>query len=114
MPVSTDGGQGPVWSRTGDELFFSGLDAEGTPSLMAVSVATEGETLRLGVPTQLLEMLGQGPGGDYRYMRSNNVGAAYDVLPDGRFVVARGSLPELREIVLVQNWFEELRERLGN
>jgi len=114
LTVSTDGGQGPVWSRSGDELFFNGLDAEGARSLMAVSVATEGETLRLGVPTQLLEMPGQGSGGDYTYLGSNNVGAEYDVLPDGRFVVARGSLPELREIVLVQNWFEELRERLGN
>ena len=115
LTVSTAGGNGPVWSRTGDELFFQGRpDAESDVSFMAVSVATEGETLRLGVPTQLLEMRGQGPGGGYDYMPSNNVGAAYDVLPDGRFVVARGSVPELREIILVQNFFEELRERVPN
>ena len=115
LTVSTAGGQGPVWSRSGDELFFQGRpDAESEGSFMSVSIAMEGETLRLGVPTQLLESRGSGPGGDYRYVGSSNVGAEYDVLPDGRFVVARASVQELREIVLVQNWFEELRERMGN
>jgi len=47
-------------------------------------------------------------------MGSNNLGAEYDVLPDERFVVARASVQELREIVLVQNWFEELKERMPN
>ena len=40
-----------------------------------------------------------------------NWGAGYDILPDGkRFVMVRGADPEgAREIVLVQNWFEELK-----
>jgi hypothetical protein len=38
------------------------------------------------------------------------MGASYDVLPDGRFVMIRGSDPwGEREIVLVQNFFEEAR-----
>ena len=40
----------------------------------------------------------------------NNQGAGFDVLPDGRFLVLRRPDPRaLREIVVVQRWFEELR-----
>ena len=107
--VSTGRGLSPVWSASGDELFFQGFDAEGEFSLMAVSVAVEGDVLRLGVPTPLL---GLRPGGSFSYMLGINEGPEYDVLADGRFVVVRQYVPELREIVLVQNFFEELRERM--
>ena len=47
-------------------------------------------------------------------------GRHYDVHPDGRrFLrirreVTGGSGPVANEVVVVQNWFEELRERVGN
>jgi hypothetical protein len=45
------------------------------------------------------------------YGGSSNVGASYDSFPDGRrFVMSRGPDPQsAREIVLVQNFFEEVR-----
>ena len=40
----------------------------------------------------------------------HNGGIGYDVLPDGRFVmVRRPDQSTTREIVVVRNWFEELK-----
>jgi hypothetical protein len=45
-----------------------------------------------------------------QYAVSINVGTAYDILPDGRFVMVRGEDPSgTREVVLVEHWFEELK-----
>jgi len=45
-----------------------------------------------------------------QYIGSGTAGPGYDVLPDGRFVMVRGADPSgSREIVIVQNWFEELK-----
>jgi serine/threonine-protein kinase len=111
LSVSTSGGQGPVWSRDGREIFFQGSH-EGAPKLLVVSVAITGDTLRLGKPAPLLDMRVPGPTGTVeQYANSNNSGAAYDIFPDGkRFVMVRRADPRgTREIVLVQNWFEELK-----
>ena len=44
-----------------------------------------------------------------RYRRSITDGAQYDI-PDGRFLMVRGAdLTGTREIVLVQNFFKELK-----
>jgi serine/threonine-protein kinase len=117
LTVSTDGAQGPVWGPDGSELFFQGQDREGASSLMVASVAPEGGTLRFGAPTKLFDMRVTSPTGTReRYGGSGNVGASYDVFPDGRrFVMSRGPDPRgEREIVLVQNFFEEVRRLAGN
>jgi hypothetical protein len=46
-----------------------------------------------------------------QYTGGNNVGSGYDVFPDGqRFVMVRGPDPQAaREIVVVQNVFEEVK-----
>ena len=111
LPVSTDGGIAPVWRRDGKELYFQGGVA-GVPKLMAVSVTPEGDALRLGKPVPLFDLRTPGPVGTAEvYAIAGNLGAAYDVLPDGkRLVMVRGADPEgTRQIVLVQNWFEELK-----
>ena len=115
LTVWTDGGTGPVWSPGGDELFFTSA-YEGEPSLMAVSVTVEGATLSLGTPTPMFALRVLGPTGTIeRYGLSDNLGAGYDIFPDGqRFVMSRGPDPSVREIVLVTNFFEELRQRMGN
>lgn len=44
-----------------------------------------------------------------QYAASTNWGPRYDVFPDGRLVMLRGTDPQgTREIVLVQNFFEEV------
>jgi len=110
LAVSTGGGSGPVWRRDGKALFYQGLDA-GVSKLMAVAVTPDGASLSLGRPTALFDQSVSGvSGAAERYAQSNNVGVAYDVLPDGRFVMVRGADPSgSREFVLVQHWFEELK-----
>ena len=83
----------------------------GVPKMMAVSVTPESASLRLGKPAPLFDLRVPGPTGAIeQYQRSDNFGAGYDVLPDGRFVMVRGADPTAaREIVIVQNWFEELK-----
>jgi Tol biopolymer transport system component len=111
LPVSTEGGEGPVWNPNGTELFFQGT-YDDAPRLMSVSVAPDGDSLELGAPKPLLDMrVTASSGAIEQYAGSNNVGPGYDVFPDGqRFVMIRGADPRgAREIVLVQNFFEEVK-----
>lgn len=65
-------------------------------------VTPDSETLRLGTPTPLLDMRVPGPTGVIeQYAGSNNVGAGYDIVPDGqRFVMVRVPDPQrTREIL---------------
>jgi hypothetical protein len=106
-----------VWGPNDRELFFQGADREGAYSLMVVSVAPEGGTLKLGTPTKLFDMRVTSPSGTLEaYAGSSNSGASYDVFPDGRrFVMSRRPDPQgEREIVLVQNFFEEVKRLAPN
>jgi serine/threonine-protein kinase len=100
--VSTDGGMRPQWRDDGRELFFLRLDG---PNVSLLSVAVEpGASFRAGNP----QLLVQGP---YRIPQGgrNN----YDATADGaRFLMIKDALdPDAAptKIVIVQNWFEELR-----
>ena len=95
-PVSRNGGEDPRWSRDGKELFY----VEG-PTLMAVAVETTAgfsarEPLRLFSELSLQR-------GNYQN---------YDVSPDGRrFVVVEDVEVAPPRIHVVQNWYEEFRDR---
>ncbi len=110
LAVSTGGGNGPVWRRDGKALFYQGVDS-GVLKMMAVTVTPDGASLSLGRPSALFDQrLPGGAGASEQYVQSGNTGVAYDVLPDGRFVMVRGADPSgSREFVLVQHWFEELK-----
>ncbi len=107
VPVSIGGGTSVTWSPDGSELIYR-LDDR----MMVVSVDADGGTPRIGPPTELFR-------GAYVMADAGNA-RQYHVAPDGRFlmlkeVAAQGpgdALPP--QVVLVQNWFEELRERVGN
>jgi eukaryotic-like serine/threonine-protein kinase len=91
--VSTGGGEEPVWSRDGKEIFYR----NGT-KWMAVDVKTTSEFS--ATPPRLLFT---GP-----YV--NVPGPSYDVGPDGRFVLIEGP-PEapVTRLNVVLNWFADLR-----
>ncbi len=107
--VSADGGYAPLWAHSGSELFF--VDAEGT-SLISAEVETD-QGFRV-LQRQTLFALETG----------SIVGASrdlYDITPDDqRFVMIRLALAPASgndggtRYILVQNFFEELRERVGN
>jgi Tol biopolymer transport system component len=91
--VSTEGGSLPRWRADGRELFYLQGD-----QMMTVETRID-ENPRLGLPKKLFAL-------------SQGLIALYDVTPDGqRFVMvdASESEPPPKEIILVQNWFEEVK-----
>ncbi|HEX2339075.1 MAG TPA: protein kinase [Vicinamibacterales bacterium] len=92
--ISIDGGEEPIWSRNGKELFY-----RNGQRWMVVTTSTQ-PTFDAGRPRLLFE-------GNYL----NVSGLSYDVTADGqRFVLIRGvEAPPVREIHVVLNWFEELK-----
>jgi serine/threonine-protein kinase len=96
--VSVTGGFLPRWSRDGRELFF--LDEKF--DLISVPV-TPGAAFSVGNPRRLF------PAEQYLQGLSG-----FDVHPDGkRFLMTRpvGSAPKADELILVQNFFEELKAK---
>ena len=95
--ISTSGGFHPLWSRDGRELFYR----DGS-RVFAVPVETEGD-FDHATPKLLF-------GGLFL----TRPGRTYDVSPDGkRFLMIKasatteeGSQPD---VVMVENWFEELK-----
>lgn len=109
VQVSTDGGSEPVWRRDGRELYYlQNVSAGGALKvrLMAVRVTTT-PTFSAGTPQVLFEGPFRSDGGSFRN---------YDVTPDGQrfFMVQEVQRPPARvsQMVLVQNWGEELKQRV--
>jgi eukaryotic-like serine/threonine-protein kinase len=96
LTISTEGGTNPNWSSDGRELFYR----QG-PSMMAVAIDTT-RGFRTDTPRLLFDASAYaGTGGDMKF----------DVSRDGkRFLMIRGDDPSAsRQIVVVHNWFEELK-----
>lgn len=97
--ISANGGWAPRWSRDGRELFYSS-----GKELMSVEVATNGK-LDPGAPKLVFEKSFGEPG----------LRQVFDVSPDGQsFAVVEKILsnPAPTELVLVQNFDEELKRRV--
>ena len=91
-PGATD----PLWGPDGRELFYRTPDA-----VMVVSVDT-GDTFQRGTPRQLFSAT--------PYHEGQNLN--WDISPDGRrfLMIKRGqSTDESSQLVVVQNWLEELK-----
>ena len=103
VTISTAGGTEPVWSRDGRELFY-----RAGRQIMATSISV-GAQLVAGIPQVLFD----GP-----YELDNSASGAhpnYDVSLDGeRFVMVRQSSAGPAQLVLIENWFEELRQLVPN
>ncbi len=103
-PVSIGGGDSAVWSRDGRELFYRVGNR-----MMVVEVETE-PTVRVSRPEELWE-------GPY-YDQGFGTGVRqYHVAPDGRSLMikqgaATGDATGAPELVVVLNWFEELKARV--
>jgi Tol biopolymer transport system component len=101
--ITTQGGQHPLWSLDGKELFY-----ENAGHLMSVAIHTQ-PTFTFGNPTPMpLPQIVQAQGNQPRQ---------YGLMPDGQqFIVkippasAKGP-PPAPQIQVVLNWFEELKQR---
>jgi serine/threonine-protein kinase len=103
--VSNDGGLAPLWSRNGRELFYVNAGRD----MMAVTVVP-GPEPRLGEPRRLFPLR------DELYMTPTEYYTPFDVAPDGRFIMARNVSPPSAvglPLIVVDNWFEELRQKAG-
>ena len=98
--ITREGGDNPVWSRSGRELFY-----RNGGQLWAVGIATE-PTLTWEDPVALFATPGPTDAGPF---------VNYDVTPDGqRFVFVQplagaAGTPPPPHVVLVQNWSDELQ-----
>jgi Tol biopolymer transport system component len=96
--ISTAGGTRPLWAPNGDEIFFVAPDG----AIMGAPV-TRGSTWQAGEATTVVEA---------RYLTEGALSArTYDVSADGkRFLMVKPVAPDsVAQIVIVQNWFEELK-----
>ena len=99
--ISTAGGEAPVWSRDGKELFYRAAGGK----VMVVDVQTKPK-FAAGIPRMLFE-------GTYR---SSPTEFYYDVAPDGqRFLMIKddAAAEGTEELRVVLNWTEELKSRVG-
>jgi hypothetical protein len=102
--ITTTGGRFPVWSRDMKELYYW-TESGGVVTIMAVPLIP-GPSFNWGAATSAIR-------GRFPRPSDDN---PYDVW-NGRFVVLQeveGTDTTRREIVVVQNWFEELKRRLKN
>jgi eukaryotic-like serine/threonine-protein kinase len=90
-PVSSDGGNAPVWRRDGRELFFRSVS--GAP--MAVDVTATATTFHAGIPKQLFP----------------SAGVPWSVTGDGkRFLVSRAPLHDVQVPITIDlNWEAALK-----
>jgi serine/threonine-protein kinase len=90
VQVSVNGGDQPLWSRDGTELFFR----DGANLIAA--------TMRQGRATAQAALFED----DFAMSNATN----YDVLPGGGFVMLRGS-GDRRQLTVMVNWLTEIRRR---
>lgn len=94
--VSSGGGRWPFWAPDGRELFY----LSGQTEIVAVATSTE-PTFTLGRRETLFDM---GP-----YAGTANLSRRIDISPDGeRFLLLKTAATQ-EDIVVVQNWFQELK-----
>ena len=99
--VSVNGGLKPVWARNGRELFY--LDPG--HALFAIPVETSGTTFGFGRPSKLFDTS----------VDTSGTPRDYDVAADGRFLMVERRMSanqRQQTLVVVLNWFEELKARL--
>jgi serine/threonine-protein kinase len=96
--ISNSGGQNPIWSRNGHDLLYQAGDQE-----MTVSYSGNGSAFVLGKPRVWLDKVG---------------GIVNDISLDGKRLVvltpveSPGAPKTEHEVVLIQNFFDELRRKV--
>jgi len=107
VQVSNAGGQYPLWSRDGKELFYLQADAAATlPILLSVAVQIEGENFAFGARSKIMDW-------PYRY---DLEGRPFEVSLDGQrflttkpFVDPDSDQAAALRVIIIQNWLEELK-----
>ncbi len=107
--ISSGGGRTPAWARNGRELFFvNGTSLLSTRVQLAPTFRAEEPATLFTDPSLLFDM---------RLLTSGSTLRTYDVTGDGqRFLMIKlgvgASQNPADDIVVVQNWFEELKAKV--
>ena len=104
--VSNGGGVAPLWARNGRELFYVNANRD-----MMVTAVGSGAEPQLGERRVLFHLR------DELYLASQEFYTPYDIAPDGRFIMARNVTPASTiqaPLIVVENFFEELKAKVGN
>jgi eukaryotic-like serine/threonine-protein kinase len=99
--ISNGGGDRPRWSRSGREIVY-----RSGKRMMAARVAM-GASLTVDRPRVLFE-------GEFE--EGGDSTPNYDIAPDGRFLMiepSRDAGPASSQLVVIDNWFTELRQKLA-
>ena len=105
--VSAGRGMDPVWTSDGRGLLFrSGL--AGPPAEVSIVPVAPGPSLTIGTADVFFER---------QYYRTPATTRRFDLAPDNRLLMIAGSMDgvedqDANQVVFVQNWFEELTERV--
>ncbi len=94
IQISNEGGYDPLWSPDQRELFY-----RNARDIMVVKIQTNPD-FRASKPTLLFKGPELGGGSNFR---------SWDIMPDGQRFVAVETAPAPTELVVVLNWFEELK-----
>jgi hypothetical protein len=101
--VSSNGGDEPLWSSDGRELFYRRAQA-----MMVVAASSTGNDSSFAAPKELFT----GPFSS----AAGAVERSYDVSRDGRFLMLQPGDPKsartTASIIVVQNFIEELKRRV--
>jgi Tol biopolymer transport system component len=103
VPISSGGGWGPLWAHNGHELFYVNAKVD----LVSVDVQT-GQQFRVGDSRVLFHL-----GAEYLDLLYT-----YDITPDDqRFLFARHAETGAKgaaQWILVENWTQELKAKMGS
>jgi serine/threonine protein kinase len=103
LQVSTTGGREPRWRQDGSELYYVADDKH----VIATTVKRQGENLEIGPQQSLFDLHVAGFGED----QDRN---SYTLTHDGqRFLVNTNVSDASQPIVVMLNWQEELKQRVG-
>jgi serine/threonine-protein kinase len=101
--LSQGGGFAPLWSHDGREIFY-----RSPTHLMAVQITTQ-PSFKVVSSGPLFNLAG--------FVLAGTRGIRYDVARDGRFLLLKSEAPgdagSRQDMVLVQNWLEEVRRRVA-
>ncbi len=103
--ISGEGGAGPIWARSGRELFYDAGDL----SMMSVSVKNDSGFVA-SVPTRLFDA------SSYHYSNAGP-GGTYDISLDGRRFIMVKAIPDPEpqsqaRLLVTTQWVEEIQSRL--
>ncbi|GMR13063.1 MAG: hypothetical protein BMS9Abin29_1262 [Gemmatimonadota bacterium] len=105
IPISLDGGKDPIWANSGAELFYMNSSRE----LVAAQLDI-GETVIVASREALFPVGGyEWGGGEIQHAIAPDDQSFYFI---GNRELSVGGDPG--ELLLVLNWYEELKERVGN